>query len=158
MADGQLEVKADRSAICQHEAILFDIIDPDAPEYSVLKNAVLHNFGIGGDMSALPPDFVPLDLFIGFAVRVEVLMKLGLYNQNLNEIKVVYGGMAEKTGNRRNDPGLFRLPVDRVFTIDRHLMGTPFRTRQLKPRLRFVRGLRDSRMPAPAAQIKRTEL
>jgi alpha-L-rhamnosidase len=96
--DGKLEVKSDKSAICQHEAILFDIIDIDAPEYSTLKNAIIHNFGVWGDMSVLPPDFEPLDLFIGFAVRVEVLMKLGLYNQNLEEIKALYGNMAVKTG------------------------------------------------------------
>lgn len=97
-ADGRLEVKSDRSAICQHEAIMFDIIDPDAPEYSILKSAVVNNLGVGGDISGLPEDFEPLDLFIGFAVRVEVLMKLKLWEQNLDEIKTLYGEMAIQTG------------------------------------------------------------
>ena len=51
-----------------------------------------------GDASGLPEGFEPLDLFIGFAVRVLVMQKLGLYRRNLEEIKVLYGSMALKTG------------------------------------------------------------
>lgn len=96
--DGSLEVLPDRSAICQHEAIFFDIIDLNAPEYSALKHAVYDSFGALGDKALAPADIEPLDLFIGFAVRVEVMMKLGLYEQNLEEIKEIYGSMANKTG------------------------------------------------------------
>ncbi len=96
--DGTLEVLPDRSAICQHEAIMFEIININAPKFAVLKNAVCNAFGANGDKSTVPADIEPLDLFIGFAVRVEVLMMLGLYEQNLEEIKVIYGAMAEATG------------------------------------------------------------
>lgn len=97
-ADGTLEVKSDRSAICQHEAVMFDIINLDKPEYARIKDGIMNKFGVSGDMSGLPEGFEPLDLFIGFAVRVEVLMKLGMYEKNLEEIKTLYGSMAEKTG------------------------------------------------------------
>ena len=97
-ADGSLEICPDRSAICQHEAIMFDIIDPDAPEYAKLIHSVTNAMGFGQDASSLPAELEPLDLFIGYAVRVVVLLKLGLWQQNLDEIKALYGSMAEKTG------------------------------------------------------------
>ncbi len=96
--DGRLEVLPDRSAICQHEAVFFDIIDLDDHKYSTLKRAIYDSFGALGDKSIAPSDIEPLDLFIGFAVRVEMMMKLGLYEQNLEEIKEIYGYMANKTG------------------------------------------------------------
>ncbi len=96
--DGRLEVLGNRSAICQHEAVLFGVIDIDDPKYSVLKNGILNGFGVLGDKSVVPSDIEPLDLFIGFAVRVEMMTRLGLYEQNLEEIKVIYGSMAEATG------------------------------------------------------------
>lgn len=96
--DGSLEVLSDRSAICQHEAVMFDIADLSDPKYKVLDNAIRNGLGVLGDKSLVPADIEPLDLFIGFAVRIEVMMKLGLWNQNLEEIKVVYGSMANETG------------------------------------------------------------
>ena len=96
--DGTLEPLPDRSAICQHEAVLFDIIDLSDPKYSVLDNAIRRAFGSTGDKTLAPADIEPVDLFIGFAVRVEVMMKLGLYEQNLEEIKALYGRFAELTG------------------------------------------------------------
>ena len=97
-AAGELEVKDDRSAICQHEAIMFDIVDPASPKYAVLMDAVINKLDRHGDLSGLPEGFERLEAFIGCAVRVEVLMKLGLYKQNLEEIKSFYGHMSKITG------------------------------------------------------------
>lgn len=97
-AAGELEVKDDRSAICQHEAIMFDIVDPESPKYAVLMDAVVNKLDRHGDLSTLPEGFERLEAFIGCAVRVEVLMKLGLYKQNLEEIKSFYGHMSKITG------------------------------------------------------------
>ena len=77
---------------------MFDIADLSDPKYKVLDNAIRNGLGVLGDKSLVPADIEPLDLFIGFAVRIEVMMKLGLWNQNLEEIKVVYGSMANETG------------------------------------------------------------
>ena len=96
--NGTLEVLSDRSAICQHEAVLFGVADLEKPEFAVLKESIISRFGVNGDSSGLPEDFEPLDLFIGFAIRVLVMQKLGLYRQNLEEIKALYGSMALKTG------------------------------------------------------------
>lgn len=47
------------------------------------------------------------------------VMEVSSYTgQNIAELRELICDMAEKTGNRRNDPELFRLPADRVFTID----------------------------------------
>ena len=98
MPDGTLEVLNDRSDICQHEALMFDIFSPADERFAVLMESIRNRFGVLGDRSGLPAAMEPLDLFIGFAVRVEVLMKLEMYAQNLEEIKAVYGVMAEATG------------------------------------------------------------
>ena len=98
MPDGSLAVLDDRSDICQHEALMFDIFDPADPKFAALMESIRNRFGVLGNRSGLPADIEPLDLFIGFAVRIEVLMKLGMYEQNLEEIKAVYGAMAEATG------------------------------------------------------------
>lgn len=97
-ADGTLEVLPDRSAICQHEAVMFEVININVPKFATLKKAIYDSFGATGNKSITPSDIEPLDLFIGFAVRVEVLMKLGLYEKNLEEMKEVYGAMANATG------------------------------------------------------------
>ncbi|MBQ8510476.1 MAG: hypothetical protein IJ493_11280 [Clostridia bacterium] len=94
--DGSLERCKDYSAICQHEAALFGIIDIDAPQYAKIKDAVSNSFGFG---DAGVEGIEPLDLFVGYAVRVELLLKMGLYQKNLDEIKLLYGQtMGEKTG------------------------------------------------------------
>ena len=78
--------------------MLFGVADLEKPEFAVLKESIISRFGVNGDSSGLPEDFEPLDLFIGFAIRVLVMQKLGLYRQNLEEIKALYGSMALKTG------------------------------------------------------------
>ena len=78
--------------------IYTDFADLEKPEFAVLKESIISRFGVNGDSSGLPEDFEPLDLFIGFAIRVLVMQKLGLYRQNLEEIKALYGSMALKTG------------------------------------------------------------
>lgn len=47
------------------------------------------------------------------------VMEVSAYTgQNIAELKDLICGMAEKCRNRRKDPELLRIPVDRVFTID----------------------------------------
>ena len=47
------------------------------------------------------------------------VMEVSAYTgQNIAELKDLICDMAEKSGNRRKEPELLRLPVDRVFTID----------------------------------------
>ena len=112
------------TTICQHEAVLFGVADLEKPEFAVLKESIISRFGVNGDSSGLPEDFEPLDLFIGFAIRVLVMQKLGLYRQNLEEIKALYGSMALKTG-----------------TIWEHRAGYA----EPKPRLRRIHLDRDTR-------------
>ncbi len=93
--NGQLTVLDDRSAICQHEAFLFDIADGFSA-FSELKQDLIEN--MSGTDGKTPEGMEPIDLFIGCAVRVEVLMKLGCYQQNVEEIKRLYLHMAKDTG------------------------------------------------------------
>ncbi|MCI8388420.1 MAG: hypothetical protein HFE63_08170 [Clostridiales bacterium] len=96
--NGELIVQEDRSAICQHEAMFFDIIDANAPEYTEFTKTVIEKLGVNGDIKSLDVEVEPLDLFIGYAIRVETMMKLGYYKQNLEEIKTLYAPMAVETG------------------------------------------------------------
>ncbi len=97
LEDGTLEVLDDRSAICQHEAFLFEVAD-DSPKFAEIRRLMLEHMGVAGDKSALIDRLEPLDLFIGFAVRVELLANLGEHARNLDEIKALYGPMSESTG------------------------------------------------------------
>ncbi len=96
--DGKLVLCGDHSSICQHEAVYFDIIDINDPAYPLVKDAILNRCGFDVTAEKCPAELEPLDAFIGYAVRVELLLKLGLYEQDLREIKALYGMMAKATG------------------------------------------------------------
>lgn len=98
--DGVLRVQSDRSAICQHEAAFFEIIDIEAPEYTELRRLIVEDCGFAEDdrCGCIQEGIVPLGAFIGYAIRGLLLTKMGLYEQNLCEIERLYGRMAEATG------------------------------------------------------------
>lgn len=88
-ADGSLVVLDDRSNICQLEAVLFDIIDIDDSHYSTFLTSLLDSF------KGLKVE--PLAGFIGYAVRILTLLKMGQKAQVINEIRETYAICAMET-------------------------------------------------------------
>ena len=98
-AEGKLVLCGDYSAICQHEAALFGIADLNDPKFAVMRDCIVNGCGPDPDPTHCRAGLEPLNLFIGLMVRGELLCKLGLYEQNLSEIKVLFGErMAVETG------------------------------------------------------------
>jgi len=89
--DGTLTLCGDFSAICQHEAVFFGVVDENAPEWADFMDRIIRQ--------EYPEDTEPLDLFPGLLVRTELLHRMGLYERNLREIAVMFGErMAAITG------------------------------------------------------------
>lgn len=94
--DGILHNTGNTTETCQYYALRFGKIDLDLPQYRVLKNAVYNVFGPGRTDEY--PDIVKSNSFIGMYVRMEALLRLGLYGLLLDNIKGYFGYMAEATG------------------------------------------------------------
>ena len=67
----------------------------DAPEYKGLKENVLTGFKKRRDDGRV---FVPVNAFIGFYLRICVLMKLGEKEVLRQDLKEFFGGMVSSTG------------------------------------------------------------
>ena len=91
---GFMVVQPEKSAICQHEAFFFDLIDSADPDYRDLKSKIINEF----NKTVLPDDISPLAIFIGYNIRMLLLNKFGEFGRNLREIQDLYTDMAETTG------------------------------------------------------------
>ena len=92
---GELSDLTDTSEAGQYYAILFGGVDMDAPEYKGLKENVLTGFKNRRDDGRV---FVPVNAFIGFYLRICVLMKLGEKEVLRQDLKEFFGGMVSSTG------------------------------------------------------------
>ena len=95
-ADGTLVRLPDRSRICQAEAVFFGIADLEAPEFAVFREKFIDNF-------TEFPDIEPLHGFIGYAVRAAAMLRAGLFDEDLAEIRATYGKCAAETGTLWED-------------------------------------------------------
>ena len=92
--EGRLQNKTDFSEAGQYYAILFGNVDLNAPAYAQLKEHVLTGF------SALDPtaeNFVPVNMFIGYFLRLWVLMELGFHSLLARDIKKKFAPMIDLT-------------------------------------------------------------
>ena len=92
---GALVNTGNTSEACQYYALLFGGVDLNAPEYTYLKNCVLHGFD---EVAASGRCFVPVNAFIGLYLRIKFLLQEGLYDILLKELNDFFGEMIEKTG------------------------------------------------------------
>ncbi len=93
--EGKLKNTKNSSEAGQYYAILFGNVDIDAPEFSKLKSYVIDGFKT---FNTEGRGFVPVNAFIGFYLRICVLMKLGYRDILEKDIKFFFGGMSELTG------------------------------------------------------------
>lgn len=95
--NGVLHNAGDISEICQYYALLFADIDVTDQKYASLMNMVTNVFLPSRE--ATPEfDVEPVNAFIGIYLRMDVLLKIGAYEQVLAECEDFFGGMAQKTG------------------------------------------------------------
>lgn len=83
--DGSLQNKEDFSEAGQYYAVLFGGVDIDDPQYAKLKAHILDGF-VSFDPNA--ENFVPVNMFIGFFLRLLVLIRMGrrdLLKQNITK-------------------------------------------------------------------------
>ena len=91
---GQLHNAEDFSEAGQYYAILFGGADLNQPQYEKLKTHVLEGF------SAFDPDaenYVPVNMFIGYFLRLLVLMKIGEKKLLTENIKKKFAPMVDLT-------------------------------------------------------------
>lgn len=94
-ADGILKNTENSSEAGQYYALLFGKVDIELPKYKKLKKHILEGFS---NFDTAGRGFVPVNAFIGFYLRILVLMKLGCRDRLAEDIKTFFGGMVESTG------------------------------------------------------------
>ena len=93
--DGELHNTRNSSEAGQYYAVLFGKIDIDAPKYSKLREYVKDGFS---SFCTEGREFVEVNAFIGFYLRLMVLMELGDTVLLEDNIKTFFGNMAALTG------------------------------------------------------------
>ena len=95
LTDGQLVNTRNSSEACQYYAILFGGIDLDDTKYERLRHYVTSGFS---DLDTEGRGFVPVNAFIGFYLRICVLMRIGQPKLLCQDVKRFFGGMTASTG------------------------------------------------------------
>ncbi len=96
--DGSLMVTENRSEVCQYYAFFFDVAKTDDPAFKYLKNMVLNVFGPSRRKRNEMPEIAYANSFIGYYLRLEILLRWEEYQQVLAEVKDYFYHMARTTG------------------------------------------------------------
>ena len=91
-ANGVLENTNNISETCQYYAVLFGKIDLNDQKYSALKNHIENGF------KDFKEEYAPINAFIGFYLRMLVLLNMEKYDLLLSDIKDFFYNMAKTTG------------------------------------------------------------
>lgn len=98
-ADGTLSLTGNTSETGQYYALYFGEVDMNEPRYAHLKAAFCDVFGPDHSRyAALGRDVEPSNAFMGIYLRLELLLRLGMYSATVDEIRGFFGGMAQLTG------------------------------------------------------------
>ena len=79
----------------QYYALLFGNVDIEAEKYSRLKAHIFENFA---SVDKEKREFVPVNAFIGFYLKMCALMEMGERDLLCRSVKDFFGGMVESTG------------------------------------------------------------
>jgi len=94
--DGKLRLSDTNTEVCQYYAFYFGVATPEL--YPELWDTFLHKFGPDRKQNNLCPDVPFANAFIGNYLRLDILMREGLYAQLLDEIAGYFDYMALRTG------------------------------------------------------------
>ena len=100
-SDGSLKLSGECTETCQYYAFFFKVATPET--HSVLWRTLLDDFGprrFSVDRKTLKshPDIWVSDLFVGDFLRLKLLERAGLAERLLDESKIYFSYMAERTG------------------------------------------------------------
>ena len=84
------------SETCQYHAFFFDIATPES--HSELWNKLITEFGPDREKKGIYPNVYPSNAFTGNYLRLNCLLRYGLYDKLRSEITGYFTDMAEKTG------------------------------------------------------------
>lgn len=90
--NGVLKNTGNISETCQYYAVLFGKVDLNSPKYSVLKSHIESGF------TGFEKEYTPINAFIGFYLRMMVLLGMEKYELLLYDIKDFFYNMAKTTG------------------------------------------------------------
>ena len=94
--DGVPVSSGETTETCQYHAFFFDIVTPDShPE---LWRKLTTEFGPEREALGLYPDVYPSNAFTGNMMRLDILMRYGLYEQCREEVVGYFTEMANITG------------------------------------------------------------
>ncbi len=94
-ADGVLHNTRNSSEAGQYYALLFGGVDINDAKYSSLKKHIFENFG---NFDTTDREFVAVNAFIGFYLKMWALMEMGERELLCQCIKEFFGGMVASTG------------------------------------------------------------
>jgi alpha-L-rhamnosidase len=98
LEDGRLELTANRTEVCQYYALFFDVARREDMRFASLVDTVLDVFGPDREEKGLMPEIGYANAFIGYYLRLEILLSWKRYDQVVREIKGYFLKMAERTG------------------------------------------------------------
>lgn len=94
--DGVPVSTGETTETCQYHAFFFGIVTPEShPE---LWKKLITDFGPQREKTGLYPKVYPANAFTGNLLRLDILLRYGLYDQCRQEVLGYYADMARKTG------------------------------------------------------------
>ena len=95
-ADGKLQVTGNRSETCQYYAFFFEVATPAT--HPALWQRLTKEFGPHRTELGLWPQIHPSNAFIGNYLRLDTLVRYGLHDQLMDEMRGYFEHMADTTG------------------------------------------------------------
>lgn len=95
---GELIVTKNRSEICQYFAYFCKILNPNDKKFEKLIGTIVNVFGADREKKKIMPEIVYAQPFIGYYVRMVVLLDLQKYDNVISDIKGYFLNMANTTG------------------------------------------------------------
>lgn len=94
--NGKLQMTGHTTETAQYYAFYFGVADPD--EYRDLLNLLLSTFGPRRDAMTVLPEVHRSNVIVGFYLRLELLLRLGLKEMVIDDCRALFSRMAELTG------------------------------------------------------------
>ncbi len=101
--DGKLEVTRNRTEVCQYFAFFFDVATPET--HAPLWQKLVKDFGPQRKQTKAFPEVYPANAFVGNVLRLELLSRYGLAQQNLDGSLAYQLYMADRTGTLWENDG-----------------------------------------------------
>lgn len=94
--DGKRVLSGERTETCQYYAFFFDIASPET--YPELWKRLVEDFGPHRTDKGLYPEIYPSNAFIGNYLRLDILLRYGLYDVCRRQVTGYFTEMARNTG------------------------------------------------------------